>query len=111
MLDEQEIPKGKTAEDVIDPQIDEWRVHFPNFLSLEPADEKQLQSGQPINRPEDRIKSAKAVLENAGIEISRMTKHLLKKHKQDKMTPIQKELLAQIITAESLAVKANPKLL
>ena len=108
MLDEQEIPKGKTAEDVIDPQIDEWRVHFPNFLSLEPADEKQLQSGQPINRPEDRIKSAKAVLENAGIEISRMTKHLLKKHKQDKMTPIQKELLAQIITAESLAVKANP---
>jgi hypothetical protein len=107
MLEEEDIRKGKTAEDVIDSQIDKWRLHFPDFISLKPADEKQLRSGELINEPDQRIRAAKAVLDDAGIEISRMVKHLLEKHELNKMTPLQKELLAQLITAESLTAKAK----
>jgi hypothetical protein len=103
----EEIPEGKDAEDMIDPQIDQWRLHFPEFISLRPAAEKQLRSGQSINEPDERIKAAKAVLDDAEIEISRMAKHLLKKHELNKLTPLQRELLAQLITAESLTAKAK----
>jgi hypothetical protein len=107
MLGEEEIPEGQDAEDVIDPQIDQWRLHFPEFLYLQPADEKQLQSGQSINEPGERIKAAEAVLDDSKIEISWMAQQLLKKHELNKLTPLQKELLAQIITAESLTAKAK----
>lgn len=108
MLSDEEIPAGKDAEAVIDPKIDQRRLHFPEFLWLTPADEKKVQAGQEVNDPVARVKKATAVLKEAEVDPSRLAQQLVKKYERDELTAVQKELLAQLLTTESRAAQANP---
>lgn len=100
------LPEGKDAEDVIDAQIDKWRIHYPLFLMLEPADEKQLRTGKSIRDSSTQIKAAREFLADYEVRVGQLTKHLLDKHRVNQLTPVQQELLAQLITAEMKTAEA-----
>lgn len=92
------------AEEMIDKQIDKSRVHFPRFLALKPADEKRLSGGKALKGADERIRVAKALLDEYEITVSTLTKQLL--NQRNDLNPIQTELLAQLLTAEAEAAKA-----
>lgn len=85
--------------DALECFITQSRKDYPEFLMVPPAVEQQLEAGKAPDDTAERVAEGEAVLEKHEMQISPLVTGLQERHKAGKLTPVQMELLAQLITA------------
>ena len=82
------------------------RKEIPEFLIVSVETEQQLQAGTQIEGCDEKISDAEAFLNEAGIQLTGLVVSLLPQHKAGTLSPVQTELLAQLIVADMKKTQA-----
>ena len=95
-----------TVRTQVESAIAKIRKDVPDFLMLSGENEKELKAGTQIDGVDKRITEAEAFLNDTGIQLTGLVASLLPQLKAGTLSPVQTELLAQLIVADMKKAKA-----